>query len=100
MIISLVWLIPFNSCATVGTQFIKKTRKNPIFESLPFLHKSMFSGWKTLSHANSACIIYSNKNGGEWWFNPSVHQAKGDGLQLNHIFNNISKHIFGPALPR
>ena len=51
--------------APVVTQFIvkllRKFEKRPIFESLPFLYWSTFSGCKGGSRASSDRMIYSNK---------------------------------------
>ena len=50
------------SCSdTIYNKSIKKNRKSPIFESLPFLYLSTFSECKGGSHASSDCIKYLNK---------------------------------------
>ena len=56
-----ITLVLFYSRATVVTECVVKIIQSPIFESLPFLFKSIFSGCKALSHAISGRIKYLNK---------------------------------------
>ena len=61
------------------TEFIVKIAKSQMFDSLPFLFKSIFSGCKALSYASSDHIIFFQKKK-KWRFSPNVHRAKGDRL--------------------
>ena len=50
------------SCSdTIYSKTIKKNRKSPIFESLPFLYKSTFNECKGISRKSSDRIIYFEK---------------------------------------